>query len=540
MTSNDEKKIPAVGTGTDNPDNSQEKQASNATKQPLSGAAAAKPTQPKSNKFVTPVAANLTASSPILCPRYGHVIPTHVLEEALEKGTKIRSYYAGTGGVNPADATSSTRSSKYTHEELKGAVFRLDPAFERAASTNKPKNQPIVVQGHSSDDDSDSDNPIGSPDQSAQRSKRSVSPNASKSKKKPRTSKVAEKTQSPQAQKRNSKEMNQDQIIALLTEVVEGETYIMAKNKRGFEERTLVSRAKGIPHGKTNAYWDAIIEKLQSKHYQVTKAGAKPEPLFALALKKDYVSGHFDKLVNKRLAEKERRRSSAGSGKSFGVLDEDFETGEGDDSEHEDDEEGKMVGSAAKSDDRLKSNKAKQSHIDELLDAYLIQQRAHKAEVEAASLFVQEENTAGSKRPSGQENEHSDNALIEDTANGGKKKKKEKKEKHDKLPKLAMPSQVERSQAASLDHANSMSSGFHALAESQKPSSVEEFKQKSAALVDQIGKTVAETATQAINAWSKYKSSARACVSEGGVHDWLTLREEPLRMVCKVCGNVIG
>ena len=110
----------------------------------------------------------------------------------------------------------------------------------------------------------------------------------------------------------------------------------------------------------------------------------------------------------------------------------------------------------------------------------------------------------------------------------------------EKLPKLAMPTHVERSQAASLDHANSMSSGFHALAESQKPSSVEEFKQKSAALVDQIGKTVAETATQAITAWSMYKNSARACVSEDGVHDWLTLRDEPLRMVCKRCGNVIG
>jgi hypothetical protein len=347
---------------------------------------------------------------------------------------------------------------------------------------------------------------------------------------------------------RNAKEWSLDQTIALLTEVVEGETYIMVKNKK-CEERTLVSRAKGIPHGKTNAFWDAIIEKLQSKHYFVVVKGIR-QPLFPLcrkdgtplSLKKDYVSGHFDKLVNKRLAQKERRRSSVAGSRSFGVNGDDFETGGGDDSEHEDDEEGKMDGSAAKSDDRLKSNKAKQSHIDELLDAYLIQQSAHKAEVEAASLFVQEDTEqpkVGSKRPSGQEYEHDDDALIEDTSNGKRKKKKDREEKG-KLPKLTMPTHVERSQAASLDHANSMSSGFHALAESQKPSSVEEFKQKSAALVDQIGKTVAETATQAINAWSKYKSSARACVSEDGVHDWLTLRDEPLRMVCKRCGNVIG
>ncbi len=47
---------------------------------------------------------------------------------------------------------------------------------------------------------------------------------------------------------------------SILTEVVEGETYIMAKNKKGFEERTLGSRAKRIPHGKTNAFSDAIIE----------------------------------------------------------------------------------------------------------------------------------------------------------------------------------------------------------------------------------------------------------------------------------------
>jgi hypothetical protein len=353
-------------------------------------------------------------------------------------------------------------------------------------------------------------------------------------------------TAAPQGHKeRNSKEWSLDQTIALLTEVVEGETYIMVKNKK-CEERTLVSRAKGIPHGKTNAFWDAIIEKLQSKHYFVVVEG-KSQPLFSLcrkdgtplSLKKDYVSGHFDKLVNKRLDQKERRRSSAGS-RSFGLNGDDFETGDGDDSEHEGEEKSKMNGSAAESDDRLKSNKAKQSHIDELLDAYLIQQRAHKAEVEAASLFVQEDTEqpkAGSKRLSGQEHEHDDDALIEDKSNGKGKKKKEREEKLSKLP---MPTHVERSQAASLDHANSMSSGFHALAESQKPSTVEDFKQKSAALVDQIGKTVAETATQAINAWSKYKNSARACVSEEGFHDWLTLRDEPLRMVCKRCGNVIG
>jgi hypothetical protein len=502
-------------------------------------------------KFVTPTSKS-GAHSDILCPHFGHVIPSQVLANALDEKVQIQSYFAGSGGLNKASASSargpnSNADTNYTHAELEGAVYHPEPMGGAAVNKQKdknanPKNRSSVAPVATGQTNViDVDSPTQSPSPS-------VSPGATHSKH--RSSKVAEKArfQSPKGHKeRNSKEWSLDQTIALLTEVVEGETFIMVKHKK-YEERTLVSRAKGIPHGKTNAFWDAIIEKLQSKFYFVVVKG-KSQPLFPLcrkdgtplSLKKDYVSGHFDKLVNIRLAQKERRRSSAGS-RSFGVNGDDFETGDGDDSEHEDEEKGKMNGSAAESDDRIKSNKAKQSHIDELLDAYLIQQAAHKADVEAASLFVQEETEqpkAGSKRSSGQENEQRDDALIEDKSNGKGKKKKERDET-EKLPKLAMPTHVERSQAASLDHANGMSSGFHALAEAQKPSTVEEFKQKSAALVDQIGKTVAETATQAITAWSMYKNSARACVSEGGLHDWHTLREEPLRMVCRRCGNVIG
>jgi hypothetical protein len=396
--------------------------------------------------------------------------------------------------------------------------YRTPLNIGKPAGTNKPQS-------------SAQDSFAISPAQSPLRVRQSASPLASNFmhlSSKP--AKTAEKHRAQSSPKRNAKEWNQDQTIALLTEIVEGETYIMVKGKKKYEERTLVSRAKGIPHGKTTAFWDAIITKLQSSHWNVM-VGGKSQPLFPLALNKDYVSGHFDKLVNNRLAQKERRRASAGS-RTFGVKDDDFETGEGDDSQVE---EG--LGEAD-SDGRSKKVISKRVQIEELLDAYLIQQLAYNKEVEAALFVVADDQNAdrpkaGSKRKSGQESEHLDNQLIESTANGDKKKK-------EKQQKLSMPTHVERSQAQSLEHATKMSSGFQALADSQKPCSVEEFTKKSGALVEQIGKTVAETATQAINAWSKYKSSARACVSEDGLHEWLTLREEPLRMVCKRCGNVIG
>lgn len=521
------------GPADGNQDDSRDKQGSTAHKPHLASTGAA--TQQK--KFVTPTP-KPGAHSDIRCPRTHNVIPPHVLADALKDGHQVLDFFAGNG--NSAASESATRDLNakavihYTQAELERAVFRpenLRIGGVAVSKNAKPRNQSNFAQ------DAADAPALDSPRQS-------VSPDASSSKH--RQSKVAEKVrvQSPQ---RHSKEWSLDQSIALLTEVVEGETYIMVKKKK-YEERTLVSRAKGIPHGKTNAFWDAIIEKLQSRHHFIIVKG-KSQPLFPLAkkdgtlltLKKDYVSGHFDRLVNKRLAQKEKRRSSAGS-RRFGVNDDDFETGPGDDSEQEDKEDDKINASAAESDDRPKSDKAKQAQIDELLDAYLIQQSAHKYDVETASLFVEEdaEPKAGSKRPSGQDREHDDDSLIEETSNGNSKKNKKEKETKEKLPKLPMPTHVERSQAQSLEHASKMSNGFQALADSQKPSTVEDFKQKSAALVEQIGKTVAETATQAINAWSKYKSSARACVSDEGVHDWLTLREEPLRMVCKRCGNVIG
>jgi hypothetical protein len=151
---------------------------------------------------------------------------------------------------------------------------------------------------------------------------------------------------------------------------------------------------------------------------------------------------------------------------------------------------------------------------------------------EAASIFKSDAEfaKAGTKRPSGQQNESSDLNLVEDSANG---------KKQSKLPKLPMPSHVERAQSQSLDRASAMSGGFQALADSQRPSTVEEFTQKSSAVIEMIGKTVAETASQAIVSWSKYKMSQRACVIVDGVHEWQTLREEPLRIICKRCGHLI-
>jgi hypothetical protein len=336
----------------------------------------------------------------------------------------------------------------------------------------------------------------------------------------------AEKQRAP-SPKRNSKHFSLEQSIALLTEVVEGETYLMVKSKtKKYEERTLVKRSQGIPHGKNPAYWDAIIEKLESDHW-TQHVGDKRVPLFPLSLKRDYVSGHFDKLVNQRMQKLERRKQSQGARNSGGNghNDDDFVTGEGDESGSEKELE-------KKSD--AKENKAMQSQIDELLDAYLLQQTAFNASVdcEAASVFNTnaESAKAGTKRPSGQPNESSDLDLIEDSANG---------KKQSKLPKLPMPSHAERAQSQSLDRASAMSGGFQALADSQRPSSVEDFTKKSSAVIEMIGKTVAETASQAIDSWSKYKMSQRACVTVDGVHEWQTLREKPLRMICKRCGNLI-
>jgi hypothetical protein len=502
------------------------KQASTAQK-PRSGA-----TQ---SKFVTPAAKRSgDAHSEIVCPRFGHVIPKGTLVQALESGNKIVSYFAG--GLNSADAASSTPGSNskanvtgYTHEQLQTAVYHPPTPANLWKTSSKPvKLQSIHIQSSASEDEVEV---VQSHTQS---------PQNPSSKSKAKASKVAAKPRAQPAKsspKRNSKEWNLDQTIALLTEIVDGETYLnveVTKGKKKYEERKLVSRAKGIPHGYTNDFWDAIIDKLQSSSWSVT-VGENKMPLFPLALKTKYVSAHFDKLVNKKLDQKAKKRGSAGP-RSFGVNDDDFETGEGDDSQ----DEGKGEDSATDSDGNKKiKKKSKLEQIDELLEAYFIQQEAHKNEVEA-SLFVvavddqsDDHPKAGSKRKSGQENEHLDQELIEDAANGNRKKK-------EKLPKLPMPTHVERSQAQSYEHASKMSSGFQALADSQKPSSVEDFKQKSAALVDQIGNTVGATVTQAIDAWSKYKSSARACVSGHELHDWLTLREEPLRMVCKRCGNVIG
>jgi hypothetical protein len=80
------------------------------------------------------------------------------------------------------------------------------------------------------------------------------------------------------------------------------------------------------------------------------------------------VSAHFDKLVNKKLDQKAKKRGSAGP-RSFGVNDDDFETGEGDDSQ----DEGKGEDSATDSDGNKKiKKKSKLEQIDELLAAHFV------------------------------------------------------------------------------------------------------------------------------------------------------------------------
>lgn len=330
---------------------------------------------------------------------------------------------------------------------------------------------------------------------------------------------------------RNSKGWSGEQDIALLTEVIEGETFVMVKPKgRKVEERTLVKRAQGIPHGCTGQYWDAIIEKLESANW-TTNENAR---LFPISLKRDYVSNRFDKLVVKRIAQLEKRK--ANRTKKYGVNDEDFVTGSGDDSEGT-----KEVRNSMDEEEKMQA-----VQIDELIDAYLGQQKAFKDEemstFNVSSVFDNDAGAEMKRVPSGQKNEDQDQNLIEKAASGASKKSQ--------LPKLPLPTHVERSQAQALEHSSSMSKSFMALAESQKPQSVEDFAKKTGAVIEQSGKAIGDIVDKVVlsvgssvekgfEAYARYKRETRACIHADG-HDFQVVKHDPVVCVCKRCGNVIN
>lgn len=312
---------------------------------------------------------------------------------------------------------------------------------------------------------------------------------------------------------RNSTGWSYKQDLALLTEVVDGETYLMIKPKgKKVEERTLIQRARGIPHGYTIQFWNEIMEKLQKPHWK----NEDGSPLFACPLKKDYCSNRFDTLVNRKLSEDAKKKQK------FGVNNDDFETGQGENSQDE-----------AKNDSEPDHAADKES-INSLLEAYLAQQKCFQENEASDEIFG---GATGGKR-SGQPNEDGDRDLIENTANGKGKEKKQK------LPKLPMPTHVERSQAEALEHSSHMSKGWEKLADAQKPSSVEDFTKKSGAIIEQSGKAIGEimdkvaatigtTVEKGFEAFSKYKMQARACVHVDG-HDFQIIGQI---MVCKRCMN---
>jgi hypothetical protein len=138
------------------------------------------------------------------------------------------------------------------------------------------------------------------------------------------------KASSAPASRRNPKDWDAVQDSALLTEVVEGQIYIMMKAKGAkVESLQKVRRSEGIPHGKTNQYWESVIENLESVHHQRLTDDGRSVPLFPQALKVEYVKGRFEKLVTDRAAKLKRLQER----KPSNSTEADFSTNKGDDSE---------------------------------------------------------------------------------------------------------------------------------------------------------------------------------------------------------------
>ena len=321
----------------------------------------------------------------------------------------------------------------------------------------------------------------------------------------------------PVSTSRNPREWDVQQDIALCTEVVEGETYLMIKAKGAkVETLTLVKRSAGIPHGKTALYWQEIIEKLESGHHQrisKDKDVDESEPLFPHPLKVDYVKNRFEKLVASRAAKVEKLSKKKPSSSNS----HDWVSGAGDNSEESEDE----VGLGAE-------DKAHFESRDSLLDAYLAQVRVFAAdcdkENEEPDPSSQRGGASKRKLPApGLENEDQDCQLMEDAFNAGSKMKR--------LPKLPKITAADRAQSEATDHTSRVGAGFEALALSQKPDSVEVFSAKLSAGFQAASNAVAG----AIQAWSDHKKASRACVSPLG-HEFSPIEGVvPPLIICKHC-----
>jgi hypothetical protein len=342
----------------------------------------------------------------------------------------------------------------------------------------------------------------------------------------PQKSKSAARLPASAAAERNPRVWELVQDVALLTEVVEGNCFLMIKSK-GAKTETLqnLRRSQGIPHGKTGVYWKAIIGKLESAHHEtLCDASGKSLPLFSHALKVDYVKDHFDSLVAMRACKLEKMQAKASKSNA-----DDWVSGKGDDSE-----EAKSDCEAARA--TVQEKDKKNSEIrDSLLDAYLAQVRAFgessaAGESDDAAVFTSAK--GGSKRPkSGQINENDDDELIEANANDDKKQSK-----LPKLPKLPKVTHAEQVQSQAMDHQSRVSSGFEALAVSQKPDTPEVFtaKMQSGALA--ISSVIASTITGAMQAWAEVKKSDRSCLRAEG-HEFAPIPgTTPAIVLCKHCG----
>lgn len=341
----------------------------------------------------------------------------------------------------------------------------------------------------------------------------------------PKKPKVAARVPASAAAERNPRVWELEQDVTLLTEVVEGNCFLMIKSK-GAKTETLqnVRRSQGIPHGKTGLYWKAIIDKLESAHHEtLCDSSGKSMPLFSHPLKVDYVKDHFDSLVAMRASKLEKTKAKASRSNA-----DDWVSGRGDDSE-----EAKSDCEATGANVQEKDKKNSETR-DSLLDAYLAQVRAFgesSAAGESDDTAVFPSAKGGSKRSkSGQKNETDDEELIEANANDDKKQSK-----LPKLPKLPKVTHAEHVQSQAMDHQSRVSSGFEALAVSQKPDTPEVFtaKMQSGALA--ISSVIASTITGAMQAWAEVKKSDRSCLRAEG-HEFAPIPgTTPAIVLCKHC-----
>jgi hypothetical protein len=454
--------------------------------------------------FVTPAAKSaqpLHAS--ILCPRYDNPIPNEVLAHALQNGHTIRSYFAG--GLNSTPSVlGSNGNHAYSQSEVQSAVQYTGADPEGYFSSTAPKFRP---------------QPTSSSRAPIHVSSPSTSPRARNGQAaQARATSTGGKASSAPASRRNPKDWDAVQDSALLTEVVEGQIYIMMKAKGAkVESLQKVRRSEGIPHGKTNQYWESVIENLESVHHQRLTDDGRSVPLFPQALKVEYVKGRFEKLVTDRAAKLKRLQER----KPSNSTEADFSTNKGDDSEGD-----------APNDDADKSDATVQNN-NSLLDAYLSQVQAFDQkgdDSDTGGVFAAATN-AGAKRASGQEGEEQDDDLMERNAN-----KPGKNSKTPKLPKLPGQTTVERSQSQTLEHQSRMGACFEALAKAQSPSSVEDFSAKVSSVASIVSNALSSTFSGTVKAYYEGQKASRSCVNDSGHEFCAVAGTSPPVILCKACG----